>query len=593
MINFKKIITDSKNNKIINLWGHISFRRRKQFWLVLILMIIASVSEIVSLGAVLPFLGVLTAPEQVYHHQLAQPLIQFLNINNPKQLILPFTCFFVAAAIFSGMIRLALLYVMTRLSFATGADLSVDIYKRTLYQDFSVHAMRNSSEVINGIITKTNAVIHGILMPLLILISSAVLLMGILAVLFRIDTIAALTSFLGFGVLYGVITIYTRDKLKKNSRCIAKESTVLVKALQEGLGGIRDVLLDGSQKFYVKTYQSADVPLRRATGDNLFISGSPRYIIEAIGTALIAVIAYVMTQGDDDISTVIPVLGALALGAQKLLPVMQQAFRAYSNIKGTMASFDDVLLLLHQPLPCHVEKPIPFKANIELKQISFRYSNESPWVFENIDLKISKGARVGFMGVTGSGKSTLLDVVMGLLPPTSGGLYVDGRCVDNENTRAWQARIAHVPQNIYLSDGTIKENIALGTPKNLIDHKLVDKVIQQAQLMDFIEGLKDGCQTLVGERGVRLSGGQRQRIGIARALYKQVDILIFDEATSALDGGTEEEVMSAINSLNRELTIFIIAHRLTTLKGCDTVIKLCDGHILNTGSYQEIVDLSN
>jgi ATP-binding cassette subfamily B protein len=316
--------------------------------------------------------------------------------------------------------------------------------------------------------------------------------------------------------------------------------------------------------------------------------------MEALGMTLIAVLAYTMTQQDSGINTAIPVLGALALGAQRLLPSLQQAYSAYSTIKGSESSFKDVLDLLDQSLPEYAEqprpKPISFEKEIKLTNLSFRYTEDTPLVLKDIDLSLKKGARIGFMGVTGSGKSTLLDIIMGLLTPTGGELIIDKQPINNQNRRAWQAHIAHVPQNIYLSDGTIKENIAFGIAKGQIDHQRVKKAAQQAQIAELIEEWKDGYQTFVGERGIRLSGGQQQRIGIARALYRKANVIIFDEATSALDNETELEVMKAIEDLGKEITVLIIAHRLTTLKGCDKIIKLNKNNIINIGSYQEMIN---
>jgi len=209
---------------------------------------------------------------------------------------------------------------------------------------------------------------------------------------------------------------------------------------------------------------------------------------------------------------------------------------------------------------------------------------------KNINLTLKKGSRIGFIGVTGSGKSTLLDIIMGLLPPTSGKLMIDQQSINSQNCKAWQAHIAHVPQNIYLSDSTIEENIAFGVDKEQIDHQRVKKVAKQAQIAELINDWKEGYQTFVGERGVRLSGGQRQRIGIARALYKKANVLIFDEATSALDNETEREVMKAIEEIDKEITVLIIAHRLTTLKGCDKIVKLGKKHTVHVGSYQEVIN---
>ena len=581
------------NSSLKKLWHHLTNRRQKQYRLLLVLMIVASLSEVVSVGAVLPFLGVLTAPEQVYQHPLMQPLIQILELEVPNQLVLPLTIIFIIAALLAGSIRLALLYVMTRVSYATGADLSVKIYNLTLYQEYAVHISRNSSEVINGIISKTSTVIGSVILPIMNLISSTILIVSIMGALFVIDTIVALSAFIGFGLLYLGIIRYTGAQLKENSKIIADKSTQMIKSLQEGLGGIRDVLIDGSQQFYCQLYRSADLPLRRASGNNQFISGGPRYILEAVGMALIAILAYVMMQQEGGVTTVVPILGALALGAQRLLPALQQVYGSYSTIRGVEVSLKDALDLLKQPLPEYADQPsptpIPFEREIKLKNLSFGYTKDTSLVLKNINLCIAKGERIGFMGVTGSGKSTLLDIVMGLLQPTDGKLTIDQKPINSQNRRAWQAHIAHVPQNVYLSDSTIEENIAFGVSKEKIDRQRVEKAAKQAQIGELIEEWKDGYQTLVGERGIRLSGGQRQRIGIARALYKKADVLIFDEATSALDNETEQAVMEAIKGLGEKLTILIIAHRLTTLKGCDRVVKLNKDHSLHVGSYQDMI----
>jgi ATP-binding cassette subfamily B protein len=304
-----------------------------------------------------------------------------------------------------------------------------------------------------------------------------------------------------------------------------------------------------------------------------------------------------MSQKEGGIATAIPVLGALALGAQRLLPALQQAYASFSAIIGVEASLKDVLALLDQPLPEYLNQlfpaPILFEKEIKLTNLSFSYTKDSPLVLENINLSILKGERIGFIGVTGSGKSTLIDIIMGLLSPTNGKLTIDQKILSRENQRSWQVRIAHVPQNIYLSDSTIEENIAFGIPVNEINHQRVKEAAKQAQIADMIDSSENGYQTLVGERGVRLSGGQRQRISIARALYKKADVLIFDEATSSLDTETEEVVMSAIDKLGENLTILIIAHRLTTLKGCDRIVKLDKDNKIHIGIYKDLVNISN
>lgn len=587
-------VSPSITRLLSRLWHHISPRRRGQFGLLLILMVIASFAEILSIGAVLPFLGVLTAPERVFEHPVAQPFIHILGLTGSEQLLLPLTIAFGLAALMAGAMRLLLLWASTRLSFATGADLSISIYRRTLYQAYAVHVARNSSEVITGISSKANGVIYSTIAPVLTLISASIMLIVILIALLSVDPVIALAAFGGFGMIYAFIIRFTRNRLLIDSQRIARESTHVIKSLQEGLGGIRDVLIDGSQAAYCQIYRNADLPLRRAQGNNLFISQSPRYGMEALGMLLIAVLAYTLARQPDGIAKAIPILGALALGAQRLLPVLQQAYGAWSSIQGGQASLQDTLDLLDQPLPDYADQPVAiplsFRQHISLKQLSFRYSPQTPWVLKNLDLGIAKGSHVGFIGSTGSGKSTLLDIVMGLLQPTEGALEIDGQPVTTGNQRAWQAHIAHVPQAIFLADSTIEENIAFGVPKERIDHGRVRQAARQAQIADIVETWPMQYQTFVGERGIRLSGGQRQRIGIARALYKRADVIIFDEATSALDNETEQAVMQAIESLSEDLTILIIAHRLTTLRNCTQVVELGGGGIKRTGTYQDIVN---
>lgn len=564
-----------------------------QFGFLLALMVIASFAEIISIGAVLPFLGVLTAPERVFVHPVAEPLIYALGIKTPSQLLLPLAVIFGVAIVFAGAIRLLLLWVSTRLSFATGADLGISIYRRTLYQPYSVHVSRNSSEVISGISTKASNVIYMVVMPVLTLISACIMLSSILAALLSVEPLIALFAFGGFGLIYGVIASSTRHQLRVDSECISREGVQVVKSLQEGLGGIRDVLIDGSQVTYCEAYQKADSRLRRAQGNSVFISACPRYVMEPLGMLLIAGLAYVLAQQSDGIAKAIPVLGALALGAQRLLPVLQQAYGSWSGIQTGRMSLFDTLELLDQPMPDYADQPVqplPFTDRIELRQLSFCYATQTSWVLNQLNLVIKKGSRVGFIGTTGSGKSTLLDIVMGLLAPTAGRMEVDGLQVTTSNNRAWQAHIAHVPQSIFLADSSIEENIAFGVAKERIDANRVRQAARQAQIADIIEAWPDGYSTFVGERGVRLSGGQRQRIGIARALYKQADVIIFDEATSALDSETEQAVMEAIDGLSQDLTLLIIAHRISTLKNCTQIVELENGSIRRSGSYENVVN---
>ncbi len=558
-------------------------------------MFASAFAEVISLGAVLPFIGILTAPDRVYSHPVVADAAQAWGITTADQLVLPFAVVFIVAVLMAGAIRMLLLWAGTRLTFASGADLSIEVYRRTLYQPYRVHVVRNSSEAISGITNKTVSVTN-VLISLLTFSSAAILLVAIVLALIAIDLLVATAAATGFGVCYGLITWWARKRLHQNSQRIAHEQTQVIKALQEGLGGIRDVLLDGTQPTYCDIYRKADLPLRRAQGNNTFIGQSPRYAMEALGIVLIAALAYGLSLQPEGIGSALPVLGALALGAQRLLPALQQIYSNWANIAGSHASLVGILEMLDQPLPPDVHQPsptpLPFQGAICFDAVSFRYSSDTPWVLNGLNLTIPKGARVGFVGSTGSGKSTTLDLLMGLLEPTQGQITVDGMPISGEYRRAWQQTIAHVPQSIYLADTTLAENIAFGVPRDAIDMERVRQAAHKAQIADFIEGRPDGYQALVGERGVRLSGGQRQRIGIARALYKQAGVLVFDEATSALDNATEQAVIDAIESLNRDLTILLIAHRLTTVQRCDTIVELGHGKVAAQGTYEHLLEHS-
>jgi ATP-binding cassette, subfamily B, bacterial PglK len=572
---------------------HLAPHRRKQLALLLAIMVITSFAEVLSISAVIPFLGALVSPEKVFNNSYIQPIVMSLEITEPNQLLLPLTLLFVAATIFSAGLRLALIWVQTRLGHAIGADLSVQTYERTLYQPYSVHVSRNSSEVIAGISGKIDTVVYSSLLPILSAAGSALILVTIMAALIAIDPVVALVTFGSFGAVYAMIMVLSRKRLTQHSQRISRESNQVVKALQEGLGGIRDVLIDGTQAVYCKIYRSADLPLRTAQANNQIIGASPRFLIEALGIALIAALAYALTGREGGVAAAIPLLGALAIGAQRLLPVLQQLYGSWSSLRGGQASLNDILDLLEQPLPAYARaltsEPIGFKKSIKLNIISFCYTDQTPWVLHDINLEIPKGARVGFMGTTGSGKSTLLDILMALLPPGKGSLVIDDTTITEQNFRNWQSHIAHVPQTIFLADTTIAENIAFGVPVDQIDYQRVKKAAQQAQIAKTIESWEKGYNTLVGERGVRLSGGQRQRIGIARALYKQADVIVFDEATSALDNETEAAVMDAIDAIGSDITVLMVAHRLSTLKVCDVIYELEAGLIKRQGSYREIV----
>ena len=556
-------------------------------------MVLAAIAEVLSLGAVVPFLAVLAGLDAA----LKYPLIQAIDVmlgGGSDSLIVFFTAVFIGAVAVAGFLRLLLLWATTRVAFSAGSDLSIELYRRTLYQPYMEHISRNSSSVLSGIGKVSGAI--NILSQCLALASSSILLLSITTALLLLDPLVAIVSIVGFGFSYGAIAIATRHKLRQNGLRIADEQTQVFKTLQEGLGGIRDVLLDGTQKLYCDVYRQADGPLRRGQASNIFIASSPRYVLEAFGMIMIAVLAYFLSQRPSGISSSLPLLGALAMGAQRLLPVLQQGYSAWATITGAQASLADTIAMLEQPIQEELllpsPKPLEFSRAITFHGVHFRYGAEGPWIIRDLNLEIRKGNRVGLVGPTGSGKSTALDILMGLLEPTQGQMLVDGAPVQGDRLRAWQRTIAHVPQSIYLSDASFAENIAFGVPPEQIDLERVRQAARQAQIAGFIESCALGYATTVGERGMRLSGGQRQRVGIARALYKQSGVLVFDEATSALDNVTENSLMDSIETLNRDLTIILIAHRLSTVRQCDVVIEMTGGVIQAQGDYDSLLRTS-
>jgi ATP-binding cassette, subfamily B, bacterial PglK len=589
--------TSFLNNNIFRFWKYISKKRKIQLLLLVGMMLASGLAELISLGTILPFLAVLNDPNQVWDIPAVQRVAIKFGFNDSNELVFPLTSLFIGASILTASVRLCNLWLNLRLSALIGSDLSCEAYRRTLFQDYEVHVNLNTSSVITTSTTHINVTVKS-LNSVLNLVTAAIVAVVLLLGLLLIDGAAALGAAILFGSAYSFIAFNTRRELQQNGRRIAIASKRQIKALQEGLGAIRDVVLDGNQASYLSMYKQADLPQREFQARNAFLSSFPRYTLEALGMIAIAILAYLLVINRSPTSSVIPLLGALALGAQRLLPAMQQIYSGWSTIRGYNASMQAVLEMLRQPLPPEQTKylPLQFKDNIKFESIYYRYGKDLPYVLNGFNLKFSSGDRIGVIGSTGSGKSTLIDLLMGLLKPTSGKILVDGRNIhNNQDTDClyqWRASISHVPQTVYLADCTIAENIAFGVSKSKINMKLVNLVAKQACIHEFIESTPGSYEGLVGERGIRLSGGQRQRLGIARALYKQSKILVFDEATSALDEATESMIMDNINMLSTDITIIMIAHRLTTIKRCNKVVHVKKGKLFAIGSPDEILKTS-
>ncbi|MDR8396446.1 MULTISPECIES: ABC transporter ATP-binding protein [Paraburkholderia] len=574
------------------LWRCLSRSHRMKLLSLLVLMIVVSCSEVLSVGAIFPFLALLADPEKVMKYGFVRAAAGAFGVTTAQDLLAPLAIVFAAAAIFAGAMRVLLLWASNHFAFSLGSDLSVDVYDRILGLPYSRHIASKSSELINTVSYKTGLVIDGILMPALLLMSAVFMAAVISLAMFYVSPLATLLSVTGFGLLYVLAFIVSKKRLKKCGREISSQKALVVKAVQEGLGGIRDVILDGTHGEYVECYRQADKKLRDAQGRYAFLSQSPRFAMESLGMALIALLALVLARGHGGIAAVVPTLGALALGAQRLLPVLHQAYYAVSAMQSAAASSRETLDFLSEERTCAAPRakvtPLPFTQSIVFRDVEFKYANDAPSVLSDINLEIRKGARIGFVGKTGSGKSTLMDILMGLLEPSRGIIQVDGVGVCQENHQRWRANIAHVPQDIYLSDQSVMENIAFGVRRGEINVDEVRRAARLAQISDLIDGWPLAYDTPVGERGIRLSGGQRQRLGIARALYKKASVIVLDEATSALDSETEEAVIKGIESLDPDITIIAIAHRTSTLAGCTKIFELDGGRIMFVGGYGDM-----
>ena len=595
VINLNEIKRSKNSIRLIySIWLKFSKKRKKQFFLIILLMLISGFAELFSLAAVIPFLSAITDLDTFWKIQFVRDFSNLFGINDPQFIIIPLTIIFGLASAFASFIRLLNIWLNLKFAASIGSDLSAEAYKLTLNQPYEVHIKRNSSKVITALSRQIDFTVFALSFTLQF-ITSCFIVFGLLLGLFLTNWKVALGAGFVIGGIYLTVVQKTKKLLLKNSRYIANSMQDQVKNLQEGLGGIRDVILDNSQNTFLNIYIKNDFARRSKEATNQYLQQFPKLILESISIIFIAILGLILISSIKEKSEVITILGTLALGAQRLLPASQQIYACWVGIKQYSASISDVIDLLNQKFKNEKENFddmfLQFSKVIELKKINYSYDEKL--VLKDINLTIKKGEILGIVGRTGSGKSTLVDLIMGLLRPKNGFIEVDGIKISHESfpnqLKGLRNKISHIPQNIFLKDSNVLENIAFGLEKKDINFSKVKEAAKIARIHEFIIEELGGYGTYVGEKGIKLSGGQLQRIGIARAIYKESEILVMDEATSSLDEFIEKKIIKSIYNLENRPTIIMIAHRLTTLKNCDRIIHMHMGKIINIGKPKDIL----
>jgi ABC-type multidrug transport system fused ATPase/permease subunit len=579
------------------LWKSLEKSSRRNIILLFILNVINAFAEVISIGSIIPIVSLLMDEKNINKYPVINQILSILPSSIHSK-VLGLLMLFAIVTILVGIIRYVTLVFTNNLAFNISSSIAIRVYTTALYKPYPVHLQGNSSETISNLTTKVNSMISGIFLPLLTFVNSFFVILSILGALMIISPLIASVIFVVFGTAYWIISKRSVKKVHENSGKIARLDEKLIKLIQESLGGIREIILDGNQKYYIKIFSDVNKPLRTAQCENVIAGASPRYFIESLGIITICSIAIFSVSNNHSGSDIFPVIAAFAFSAQRILPTAQILYSSWSSLVGNSVQMkilaNDLQVVSKQYEDITPLGKMEIMNQLEFKNVSFRYVNDHPDILHQINFVIPRATRVGIVGKTGMGKTTLMDMLMGLLEPTNGSLTVDGNTLNPKNVKQWRNSLAHVPQNIYLSDLSIRENIAFGFESHEVEMEKVYHAAKNAQLHDFIMQLPEQYDTLVGERGVRLSGGQRQRIGIARALYKKANIIILDEATSALDSETEEKIMRTIYESGEQVTMFIIAHRLSTLKLTDLILEVKNKNVIIYKSYDEYIrEVSN
>lgn len=583
---------------IRELFALLNKRQRKKFYILQVLVVIMAFTELLGIASIAPFMALVGDISLVEKEGIYSSLYQLSGLNNPMDFLFYTGVVVLFTLAFSTIISMFTIWRLSLFGSEIGVEIADQLYIHYMQQDWLFHASGSSAQLTKQISTEAMRVTNGIVQPLMHLNAKIILAIFIALSIFIYNPITAIFGMLLFTAAYLVLYRIVRKRLQVNGKNLSKVATERFRLMNEGFGGIKDVLLLNRHHDFIERFQKSGKIFAQAQGTNNAISQVPRYFMELIAFgAMISLVLLLIKLHKGNLGAVLPILAVYALAAFKLLPALQQIYSSITQIKGNAAAFEsiknDLTLSLKKPQVLTdeiIEDHFSLKEKISLENIAFGYPGKSNLAVCNLNMIIPVNSVIGIVGSSGSGKSTTIDLLLGLLTPQQGEIYIDNIRITETNIRTWQNTIGFVPQSIYLSEGTIAENIAFGLPAKDINLDQVQKAIELANLTELVRQLPNGINTKVGERGVQLSGGQRQRIGIARALYHEADVLIFDEATSALDGITEKIIMDAIHDFSGKKTIIMIAHRLKTVRKCDVIFMMEQGKIVDQGTYQHLLE---
>ncbi len=579
-----------------NLFELLSPNQRKRFYVLQFLVIIASVFEILGVASIIPFMALVGDMSQLEQNTFIAEIYRQSGITSESQFIFLVGLCVLGLLFASMIISIFTIWGLSMFANKIGTEIADRLYTYYLNQDWLFHASGSSAQLTKKIATETMRVTGAVLVPLMQMNSKVTLSLLMSTSIFLYDPKVALIGLSIFAISYFFLFRGFRNKLNKNGIAISEVNEERFRLMNEGFGGIKDLLLTGRDNDFIDRFNKSGKTLAYSQGTNAALAHAPRYFVELLAFgSMIVLILYLIASHNGNLGMILPILSVYAIGIIKLLPAFQQIYSSMAIIKANIPAFESIKQDLYDSL--HIEsKSQKFerncftpKQNISLENITFTYPNKEEPALNELDMNISANNVIGIVGPSGSGKSTLIDILLGLIYPQKGHLKIDNKIINMKNRRSWQNTIGFVAQSIFLSEGTIAENVAFGLPKNQIDLDRVNHALEIAHLSEFVKSLKNGINTKVGERGVQLSGGQRQRIGIARALYNNAQVLVLDEATSSLDGITEKMIMEAIDAFSGKKTIILVAHRLKTVQKCDQIFFIDKGKIIDQGTYQELI----